>query len=266
MIGRAIQWLSVIAYAQIVALAQDTPFTAPVAHPLEARVGTIIQPGKNSLRLDIGARADIMEVFADTANGTMRIGADFMTYTRLRSEGNFKFPVETSDYFFGLSSSWKQASGPWSVRLRLAHISSHLVDGSADSSGRFETQRPFVYSREFAELLTAYQVGALRPYGGLTAVWARQPRDANVLIPQLGCDVNMSLGKGLELRGGYDWKLIGISGIYVTSQAAQLGVFADLWNGRGILVSAYGFNGRSMHGMFYKQPDSYLGLGFQLIW
>jgi len=54
--------------------------------------------------------------------------------------------------------------------------------------------------------------------------------------------------------------------VYVTAQAAQAGVFAELWDGRGVMLSAYGDNGRSMHGMFFTEPDSYLGIGFQVLW
>jgi len=246
--------------------ADDTPFPAPIANPLEARIGLIIQPAVKRLRLDIGASVDIAEIFRDSSSGWMRMGADFMTYTRLRSDGNFKFPVETSDYYFGINGSWQAPQSPLQLRLRIAHISSHLVDGMADTSGTFVGRKPFVYSREFAELLVGWTIGYVRPYAGATFVWARQPRSSDPIIPQAGFDIRVPITETLQLRGGYDWKLIGINGTYVTAQAAQLGVFADIWNGRGLLLSAYGYNGRSMHGMFFDTADSYIGVGFQVVW
>lgn len=244
----------------------DGPFPAPIANPLEARIGTMVQPAEKHLRLDIGASVDLAEPVRDSSFGWLRIGTDFMTYTRLRSEGNFKFPVETTDFYFGVNGTWRAAESPLQVRLRIAHISSHLVDGLADTSGTFVEDKPFVYSREFAELLVGWEFGAIRPYAGVTYVWARQPRSAEPFIPQAGVDVRLPLGGPYEFRAGYDWKLIGVDGVYVTAQAAQAGVFAELWDGRGVMLSAYGYNGRSMHGMFFTEPDSYLGIGFQVLW
>ncbi len=253
-----------IAWASLAAVADETPFRAPMANPLEARVGSMVQFGDNTLRLDIGASIDLNELVRDSVTGWLRVGTDVMTYTRLRSEGNFKFPVETTDFYFGLNATWSAPQSPLHARLRLAHISSHLVDGYADTAGVFSRQRPFVYSREFAELLIGWTYSGFRPYAGITYIWARQPRRAEPLIPQVGVDVRMPITSFLELRGGYDWKLIGIDGVYQPAHAAQLGVFAEMWNGRGILVSAYAYDGRSMHGMFFDQRDSYIGLGFQV--
>lgn len=244
----------------------DTPFPAPVANPLEARIGVMVQPAEKHLRLDIGASVDLAEIFKDSVSGWMRFGADFMTYTRLRSDGSFKFPVETSDYYFGINGSWSAPTIPLEIRLRVAHISSHLVDGLADESGTFVQQKPSVYSREFAEVLVGWKLGSLRPYAGITYVWSRIPHTTEPLIPQAGIDVRYQLTPTLQIRGGYDWKLSGISGVYVTGQAAQIGLFTEFWQGRGMLISLYGYNGRSMHGTFYNQADSYLAVGFQVLW
>ena len=253
-----------IAWASLAAVADETPFRAPMANPLEARVGSMVQFGDKTLRLDIGASIDLNELVRDSTTGWLRVGTDVMTYTRLRSEGNFKFPVETTDFYFGLNATWAAPHSPLHARLRLAHISSHLVDGYADTAGVFSRQRPFVYSREFAELLVGWTFAGFRPYAGATFLWARQPRRAEPLIPQMGVDVRLPIAPSLELRGGYDWKLIGIDGVYQPAHAAQLGIFTEMWNGRGILVSAYAYDGRSMHGMFFDQRDSYIGLGFQV--
>lgn len=253
-----------IASTQNTQAIDGSAFPAPIANPIEARVGTMVQFGTKDLRLDIGASIDVMELLNDSARGTLRIGSDFMTYTRLRSEGNLKFPVETSDYYFGLNGTYQLPQSPLHARIRVAHISSHLVDGSADSTFTFSEQKPFVYSREFVEILFGYTLGVVRLYSGATLLWATQPRAANRAIPQLGADIRFALTPTIQFRAGYDWKLIGVLDRRVTQQAAQVGVFFDTWNGRGLSVNLYGFNGRSMHGMFYIQPDSYLGLGFQV--
>lgn len=254
----------VLTWASITAAAGETPFAAPMANPLEARVGSIAQFGDQTLRLDIGASIDLSEIFRDTVVGWLRVGTDVMTYSRLRSEANFKLPVETIDFLFGFNAAWSAPHAPLHARLRLGHISAHLVDGYADEAGTFTRQRPFIFSREFAELLVGWTAGAVRPYAGGTFVWSRLPRRAEPLIPQAGVDVRLPLTTSLELRGGYDWKLLGVDGLYQGTHAAQLGVFVEMWNGRGILVSAYAYDGRSMHGMFFDQHDSYVGIGLQV--
>ena len=206
------------------------------------------------LRLDIGASIDIYE-WGDTTNAQrFSVGADFMTWTRLRSETNFKFPVETIDYWFGVN--FKGEIDGWQGRVRLAHISSHLVDGLADQSGTL-SPAPFVYSREFIELIASRNFGVLRPYVGATLMWATQPDDPNPVIPQAGVDLRWWIGPQFQVRGGYDLRLVGINGTYAAANAAQLGVFFEAWNGRGVMLSLYGYSGRSMHGMFYQGYDAY---------
>lgn len=244
---------------------QISPFQAPVANPLEARVGSIVAVDAEKLRLDIGASITFHEICKDTSSGWLTLGADFMTYTRLRSENNFKFPVETSDYFFGVNAQYRLADTAVQFRARIAHISSHLVDGYANSSGIFDKQLPFVYSREFLEVSAAYSFDWIRPYITLTALWATQPRSVDRLIPEFGVDIRYDLGKGYSIYGGYDCKYAGIYGVWVTSQAAQLGVFAKILREHGLLLSVYSMSGRSMHGMFFNQSEQYWGIGFQIM-
>jgi hypothetical protein len=79
------------------------PFTSNF---LEPRMGVFFQSGKNDLRLDIGASKDIARFTGN--NGTLfSIGADFFTYTRLRGEADFHFPVDAVDYLFGLNAGYK---------------------------------------------------------------------------------------------------------------------------------------------------------------
>src|SRR3712207_3292027 len=71
---------------------------APYAGRYEARIGGSVEPGHDRLRLDIGASIDVWST-RDSTNmsegiGATRFsaGADFFTWSRLRSEPNFKFP------------------------------------------------------------------------------------------------------------------------------------------------------------------------------
>ena len=259
--------LAFVVTACAAAIAGDAQFRAPTASIYEARIATIIQPAPKKLRLDIGASVDLFHIRIDSTRPSMCIGADFMTYTRLRSEHNLKFPVETIDYWFGVHAAYS-LSNDIALRLRVAHISSHFVDGLADTAATFSVRNPFVYSREFVEVLASYAVTPfLRAYAGGTVITSAQPSRADRIIPQAGVDADIPVDDNLSIRGGYDWRLIGIEGAYVTAQAAQFGVF---WNtndaGSGIMFSVHGYNGRSMHGMFFDEAESYFGFGIQIVW
>lgn len=243
------------------------PLTAAIFEP---RVGSMVQFGEEKLRLDIGTSLDVYEV--ETGEFTrLRFGADFMTYTRLRSEGNFKFPVETSDYYFGINSSFKKI-GPMvdlGLRLRFAHISSHLVDGLADASGTFVQSKPFVYSREFIDILgfSDHKGGTMagfRFYAGVQILYAKQPRDFGLLSPQIGFDYSRPLTDDIHLLFGYDFRLPTIAGVATGVNAAQVGIKFGERFGKGISLNWYGYAGKSVHGMFYGQRDQYSALGFQV--
>jgi len=177
-----------------------------------------------------------------------RIGTDFFTLSRLRSEGNMKFPVETADYFFGVNGTTKgKLNGlNYSARLRLAHISSHIVDGLAHDT--ILNRKPFVYSREFAEITGAINFDEFRCYAGLTY------------------DFNYKINQYIKVLAGYDFKLSGFDDVYFGTHSAQAGIEFVTSNEIGILISGYYFNGKSIHGMFYTENDSYYGVGFQVVY
>lgn len=242
-------------------------FKPLTANPLEARVGTMYQFGDNKLRLDIGNSIDLQTIqLSDSL--PLSLGADFFTLTRLRSEGKLKFPVETADFYFGINGAIKRSIGDnieGSARLRLAHISSHLIDGYT-TDGVFIREKPFVYSREFAEGIVAAEFSrSFRLYGGLTFLWATQPRSANRFIPEIGFDGSHKLSKSLSFNFGYDFKFLGVNDVYKGVHAAQAGIFLETSDNKGYLVTLYGYRGRSVHGMFFDREDKYLGVGFQVI-
>jgi len=83
------------------------------ANPFEARIQLIGQLAPKTLRLDIGA-APVLFRF----DSTYTVSTEFFTLTRLRSEGNLKFPVETADYWFGFTGSYAPAGSNVNVRMR----------------------------------------------------------------------------------------------------------------------------------------------------
>ncbi len=249
------------------------------ANIIESRMGGLVsvlpQTPRPALRLDIGHSIDLFAfnprnvLPTDTAQTApeVRLGADFFTFTRLRSEINFRFPVETTDFFFGVNASVKApfADGSsLSGRLRVAHISAHLVDGYP------QYQETFVYSREFVDAVAAFSpatsFGTVRFYAGASLLFHSIPDFFGTAIPQLGVDATIPLLglHWLSLCAGYDAKILTVSGATSLAQSAQIGVKIGEKFGHGVVLSAYWYDGVSLHGMFYKQRDSYVGIGFQI--
>ena len=246
---------------------QETMFRYYKANPLEARVGSFYQPNHDKLRLDIGNSIDLKDIsYSEQWKGS--IGADAFILTRLRSEGNFKFPVETADYFFGLNACalGKIGSFPAGIRLRLAHISTHLVDGSANANGVFAERKPFVYSREFADASGYISLDYLRLYAGLTWVWSTQPRNVGRIIPQLGFDIQYPIVNHWEIQSGYDVKLSEVESITLPTHSVQAGIAYVNEKRKGAWFGIVGSFGRSIHGMYFNEQDHYLGFGFQVLY
>lgn len=239
-------------------------FKPLVGNTFEPRVGTIYNIDDDRLRLDIGTSIDLSTLYK-TDSVEIRLGGDFFTYTRLRSVGHFKFPVEASDYFFGANLTGKSffMNLPFEWRFRIAHISAHLVDGYASDS--VFLQRPFSYSREFIDAIAAFRYKNVRFYGGTTYIFSTLPKNLGKWVPQFGFDGEYKFWRNLYLSYGYDYKISRIKKITRLNASGQLGVIFKSTMKTGIGFYIYNYNGWNEHGMFYDKKLNYSGIGFQLI-
>lgn len=100
------------------------------------------------LWLEAGYGAPILNTKFPEPFYTFSSGIEGLAWSRLRVLSDFRFPVETVDYYFGLFFLVNRADLPYNWRFRIGHISSHEVDG-LDSVAAGSSSH---YSREFAEL------------------------------------------------------------------------------------------------------------------
>lgn len=233
------------------------PFPQPIANPFEGRIQVFASPDARAMRFDIGA-SPAMAV----RDSTLRIRADFFTLSRMRSAEAMKFPVETVDYWFGLSASWASTEIPLSARLRLAHVSAHFVDGSLWPFTPDSTVP--VYSREFAEFLLSSTHGPVRVYGGGSVIWSNHNPDFSRVIPQIGAEVTHAISESTALVAAYDGKLVGYRSVMLPQHCAQVGlVYRHRTDIKGGLM-IYRYDGRSIHGMFPAEQDHYWAVGVRL--
>lgn len=240
------------------------PFTANFLEP-KAGFHFLVDPGK--VRIDIGTSRDIILFKSDAEQ--ISIGADLFTYTRTRTESNFKFPVETVDYLFGINSGYKINCGSteWGARFRFSHISAHLVDGNYDSkNNEWRGGRdPFVYSKEFFEIIGYYKIVSLRIYTGITYNIHIIPNEIKKVTFQAGFDYYAKSFSSFAFIPfiAYDFKLTGIdkySGNHVVAGGVKFGEPTS--RGFSILVSYLA--GKSVHGEFFDLNENYLTLGINL--
>jgi len=237
------------------------------AHFLEPKAGFQYLFDLEKVRIDIGTSHDIIHWKAE--DESFSFGADFFTYTRARSENNFKFPVETVDYLFGVNGSYKNKSelNEWGARLRVSHISAHLVDGyyDAETESWLEGREPFVYSREFLELIAYYKIYDIRFYGGVTYNIHIVPDEIKKGMIQVGFDYYVTqIQTSLFIPFiAYDFKLTGIDE-YSGNNIISAGIKFGQPESRGFSILASYYSGKSVHGEFYNVNESYAAIGINL--
>ncbi len=254
---------------------------APYAGKIEARIGGSRESVNDKLRLDIGASVPIVgfDLERDTEGRTvsgLTFGADFFTWTRLRSSGNFKFPVEAVDYHFGVRGDWFENGDDRpgaEARLRIAHISAHIVDG--DPSFTDPEQRYFTYSREFIDLLGGYRTplggddassrGTMRTYLGGIWLFNTIPDTLGTLTPYGGFDAAWEPWKDrpFTLRAGYELR-ISSELETVAEHQARIGLKFGHIDSRGVTVEAAYYAGRSPYGQHFFRKEEYYSLGFSV--
>lgn len=236
------------------------------ANFLEPKAGFLISTDNNKLRLDISTSRDIIQW--SNVSSTFSIGADVFTFTRLRSTDEFKFPVETIDYLFGINAGFKKQvcnENEIGFRFRLSHVSTHLVDGQYDAQTQKwrEGRDPFVYSKEFIELFPYYRYKTLRAYLGFTYIFHIIPEELKKINLQFGFDYFMT-EFGTELFTpffAYDFKLNGEKK-FIGNNIISAGVKFGNWKSGGLSIYYSYIAGNSLHGQLYDLRENYSNIGF----
>ena len=242
------------------------PFTANF---LEPKLGFLFQLSENELRLDIGNSIDFVR-FNLEDNQTLAFGADLFTYTMLRGEENFHFPVDAVDYLFGINASYKKKilDDEFGFRFRLSHISAHFVDGHYDSmNNRWRDGiNPRVYSREFLELIPFYKFAeGIRFYSGLTYIFHVDPTTIKKDNYQIGFDyfIYNLIGDNITPFIAYDFKLIHLEN-YIGNNSILGGIKFGNPNGKGFSLYLSYYSGNNYHGEYFDYRSNYSALGLNI--
>ena len=235
------------------------------ANLLEPHAGFAFQTGGNKIELDISHSSDIAHL--DYEKSTLSFGVDLFTFTRLRAESEFHFPVETIDYLFGINSTYTviKQNDEYGLRFRLSHISAHFVDGQYDYKINYwRNGRPaIVYTKEFIELNPYYSFNSLRFYATFSYLFHRKPIDIGKEIYNLGFDYYYTKFKNIFPYAAYDFKLEKINK-YSGSNILTAGIKFGDYKSHGLSFAITYFAGKSIHGEYYNLNESYTTIGFNL--
>ncbi|MCF8306384.1 MAG: DUF1207 domain-containing protein [Ignavibacteriales bacterium] len=248
----------------------DLNFKPYIANIIEPKAGALFEFNENKLRLDIGTSIDLMH-WTNKESGTFSFGADLFTYTLLRGESNFHFPVDAVDYLFGINGTWKKKFCNYELgaRLRLSHISAHFVDGHFE--GALNQWRdglnPRVYSREFLEFIPYYAKGAFRFYAGASYIFHVDPSWLGKDIWHLGAEYTIPSGisERIYFYGAYDLRVVNIDKRR-GNNSVNLGIKTGYPDGRGFSLYLAYYNGKNIHGEYFDHDSRYtaFGLNFDL--
>ncbi len=240
------------------------PFTA---NHLEPKTGFDYLTRNSNILLNIGTSTDIYHY--TNGNKFLSFGGDLFTFTKLRSEKEFHFPVEAIDYLFGINAGYKveNYNCEYGARFRLSHISAHFVDGQYDYANDIWRNgvNPHIYSREFIELFPYYKINTFRVYAGLTYLFHVNPDFVGKGIYQLGFDYFLPgiLNSSISPFAADDFKLQKI-GSFTGSNILSIGLKFGKYDKKGFSIMYSYYSGKSIHGEYFNVNESYSTIGFNL--
>lgn len=233
---------------------------------LEPRMGALFGIGMNDLRLDIGNSRDLIHYSVDSTT-KYSIGADFFTYTRLRGESDFHFPVDAVDYLFGINFSVKKQlqNYNYGARIRVSHISAHMVDGHFDNSKGIwrDNRNPIVYSREFIELTPFFSSNDYRFYFSAQYLFHVVPDKVGKSLFQLGGEYFYNVGAIFPFIA-YDFKLMKINE-WKGTNSLTTGIKMGKVFGNGLTFFYQYHSGFNVHGEYYDivEKKSFFGINIE---
>ena len=246
----------------------DRVFVPTESSIIEARTGVTKYTNNDLLELDIGATIDIIGF--KKKNTTYSFGVDFFTYSNLRSEDNFKFPVDAIDYLFGVNFNMKKKISEkfdLSGRFRISHISSHFEDGHIyERSDTIFT--PVVFSKEFFEISG---MGTLRPgtntelKGMLTLnyIFHSIPDNISPFSGELGLEIDYYFTRILGAYFSNDINLATVNGNTNLNENLETGLSFGNRNSRKFRVYFRYYDGQDYRGQYYGGYFNFTGFGMK---
>jgi len=234
----------------------------------ESKVGVIKYTDKKNLKLDIGVSFDLIGY--RHKNNHYSFGVDFFTFSNLRSESNFKFPVDAIDYLFGINFNLKKKlsrSSDISHRLRISHISSHFEDGHVyERSDTIFT--PFVFSKEFIDFATVLDVSLskvlfLKNLLALNYIFHSIPKMSK-FSGQYGIEIRYYISKIFSAYVSNDLTLASANSKTNLNENFEGGLSFGAHNSRSVNLYFAFYDGQDYRGQYYGNYLNNKGIGLRI--
>ncbi len=235
---------------------------------IEAKNGVTKFTDSKYLTLNIGASFDLVGLKAE--KNTFSFGIDFFTFSNLRSEDNFKFPVDAIDYLFGVNFNLKRnlsEKNELTSRFRISHISSHFEDGHIYE--RKDTIfTPYVFSKEFLELsvMSNYRINDgmyFKSMLGLNYIFHAIPDEISPVSGQLGLEFRYFITKILNVYISNDVTLASVNSVTNLNESFETGISFGELNSRAVNLYFTFYDGQDYKGQYYGKYLHFNGLGIK---
>ncbi|MEO6694366.1 MAG: DUF1207 domain-containing protein [Ignavibacteria bacterium] len=235
---------------------------------IESKIGVIKFTDKKNLKLDIGVSFDMIGY--RSFNYDYSLGVDFFTTSNLRSESNFKFPVDAIDYLFGVNFNMKKRISGRSVlfnRLRISHISSHFEDGHIYE--RSDTIfKPFVFSKEFIDFATVLEVDLskklfLKNLVAVNFIIHSIPKELSVVSGRFGIELNYFLSGIMSLYISNDLNFASVNSRSNLNENFEGGISIGRKNSRRVNIFFTYYDGQDYRGQYYGKYLNNKGIGLK---
>lgn len=248
------------------------PLTASHTEP---RVGLRKEVGSSRMKVDIGASVEMLE-FRPHVDSTqrLRIGIDFFTYALSTSSEGLRLQIDAVDGFFGGHVTYVNDCAPDGraiVRLRLLHLSAHFLDGHFSTSNQTwkENRAPIPFTRDYGELLFAYEFGnqttRYKPYAGFSYATLIRPTDIGRIELHAGIEFRVQTGilfsEPLNLYVS-QYLTFRSLGTYIGTKTTEAGMKLGNWDSTGLKIYVSYFNGLDPFGQYYDVRRENVGIGF----
>ncbi len=246
----------------------NTLYVPVEASIIEAKNGVTKFLDSKYLTLNIGVSFDLIGLKAK--KNTFSFGIDFFTFSNLRSEDNFKFPVDAIDYLFGVNFNLKRNLSDRNVltsRFRISHISSHFEDGHVYE--RTDTIfTPYVFSKEFLELsvMSNYRINNelyFKSMIGINYIFHAIPDEISSFSGQLGLEFRYYITKFLNFYISNDVNLASVNSVSNLNESFETGISFGNINSRALSLYFDYYDGQDYKGQYYGKYLNYTGLGLR---